>query len=60
MLDLEFNWGRWNGDDVKGLDKHISTVIPRLGMFLPVYQGILITIYMQRPFRALLSCWGQL
>lgn len=30
MLDLEFNWGRWNGDDVKGLDKHISTVIPRL------------------------------
>ncbi|EED82525.1 predicted protein [Postia placenta Mad-698-R] len=30
MLNLEFNWGRWNGDDVKGLDKHISTVIPRL------------------------------
>ncbi|KAI0646345.1 hypothetical protein C8Q79DRAFT_909612 [Trametes meyenii] len=31
FLNLEFSWGRWNGDDIKDLLEPISTVATRMG-----------------------------
>ena len=32
MLNLEFSWGKWSGEDIKALQKPISRVIGRVGL----------------------------
>ena len=32
MLNLEFSWGRWNGDDVQEMLEPMQIVATRIGM----------------------------
>jgi hypothetical protein len=31
FINLEFNWGRWNGDDVRSLEEPLVALVVRVG-----------------------------
>ena len=35
MLNLEFSWGKWSGDDIKTLEKPLGNVVGRVGPYQP-------------------------
>jgi hypothetical protein len=39
FLTLEFSWGKWNGDDVRGLEEPMITLITRAGARCSVSGG---------------------
>jgi len=36
FINLEFSWGRWNGDDVRSLEAPLMALVTRVGKYISV------------------------
>jgi hypothetical protein len=37
LINLEFTWGKWNGDDVRGLEDPLMGVVTRAGGWCTIF-----------------------